>query len=142
MEGVVLELLFGVFLLRDIGHGTRHAIRFFVVIPHRQPSAEDIAILAVLMAQAMLILKLRRQPQKVGEIRLALKKTDVKRNKFTMNVLADDKTVEKKDKNVNEPVQFYASGARTPYEVVVNEIRKDQVIGYLAVPKVKTMAKR
>ncbi|MGC4056191.1 MAG: hypothetical protein QM757_45885 [Paludibaculum sp.] len=82
------------------------------------------------------------QAQKVGEIRLALKKTDVKRNKFTMNVLADDKTVEKKDKNVNEPVQFYTAGARTPYEVVVNEIRKDQVIGYLAVPKVKTMARR
>lgn len=80
--------------------------------------------------------------QKVGDIRLALRKTDVKRNKFTMNVLADDKTVEKKDKNVNEPVQFYTSGARIPYEVVVNEIRKDQVIGYLAVPKVKTMARR
>lgn len=80
--------------------------------------------------------------QKVGDIRLALRKTDVKRNKFTMNVLADDKTVEKKDKNVNEPVQFYTSSARIPYEVVVNEIRKDQVIGYLAVPKVKTMARR
>ncbi|MGC4056192.1 MAG: hypothetical protein QM757_45890 [Paludibaculum sp.] len=77
------------------------------------------------------------QPQKVGDIRLALKKSDMKRNRFTMNVLADDKTVEKKDKNLNEPVQFYTSSARTPYEVVVNEIRKDQVIGYLAVPKVK-----
>ena len=81
-------------------------------------------------------------PQRVGEIQLALKKVDMKRNRFTLDVMADDKRVEKKDRTINEPVQFYTSGARTPYEVVVNEIRKDQVIGYLSVPKVKTMAKR
>jgi DNA repair exonuclease SbcCD ATPase subunit len=81
-------------------------------------------------------------PQRVGDIRLALKKADVKRNRFTLDVMADDKRVEKRDKSINEPVQFYTSGARIPYEVVVNEIRKDQVIGYLSVPKVKIMAKR
>jgi len=81
-------------------------------------------------------------PQKVGDIRLALKKADVKRNKFTLDVMADDKLVEKRDKGINEPVQFYTSGARIPYEVVVNEIRKDQVVGYLAVPKVRVIAKR
>jgi hypothetical protein len=80
--------------------------------------------------------------QRVGDISLALKKADVKRNRFTVDVVADDKRVEKKDKSINEPVQFYTAGARAPYEVVVNEIRKDQVIGYLAVPKVKIMAKR
>lgn len=80
--------------------------------------------------------------QRVGGIQLALKKADVKRSRFTLEVMADDKRVEKKDKTINEPVQFYTSGARTPYEVVVNEIRKDQVIGYLSVPKVKIMAKR
>ena len=58
------------------------------------------------------------------------------------DVMADDKRVEKKDRTINEPVQFYTSGTRTPYEVVVNEIRKDQVIGYLSVPKVKIVAKR
>ncbi|MBI4893885.1 MAG: hypothetical protein HY821_24930 [Acidobacteria bacterium] len=81
-------------------------------------------------------------PQRVGDIRLTLKKADVKRNRFTLDVLADDKRVEKKDRTINEPVQFYTSAARTPYEVVINEVRKDQVIGYLAVPKVKAMAKR
>ena len=77
--------------------------------------------------------------KRVGDIQLALKKSDPKRNKFTVYVMADDKRVEKKDKNVNEPVQFYTSGARIPYEIVVNEIRKDQVIGYLSVPKVKAL---
>ena len=80
--------------------------------------------------------------QHVGDIQLALKKADAKRNKFTLDVMADDKRVEKKDKSINEPVQFYTSAARIPYEVVVNEIRKDQVIGYLSVPKVKVTARR
>ena len=80
--------------------------------------------------------------QRVGDIQLALKKADAKRNKFTLDVMADDKRVEKRDKSINEPVQFYTSAARIPYEVVVNEIRKDQVIGYLSVPKVKVIAKR
>lgn len=79
---------------------------------------------------------------KVGDIQLALRKADTKRNRFTLDVLSDDKRVEKKDRTVNEPVQFYTSSARTPYEVVVNQVSKDKVVGYLAVPKVKIMAKR
>ena len=74
--------------------------------------------------------------QKVGDVQVALRKTDVKRNRYTVDVLADDKQVEKKDKDTNEPVQFYASGARQPYELVINQVKKDQVTGYLATPKV------
>lgn len=75
--------------------------------------------------------------QKVGDIQVKLKKADVKRNRYTMEIVADDKTVEKKDKNTNEPVQFYVvSKARQPYEIVVNEVAKDRVTGYLATPKV------
>lgn len=82
------------------------------------------------------------QPQRVGDIQLALKKSDLKRNRFTVEVMADDKRIEKKDKTVNEPVQFYvASKARQPYEIVVNQITKDSVSGYLAKPKV-TVAHR
>lgn len=80
--------------------------------------------------------------QKVGDIQLAVKKTDVKRSKFTVDVIADDKTIEKKDKTANEPVQFYVlSKARQPYELVVNEVTKDAVKGYLAVPKVQIARK-
>ena len=80
--------------------------------------------------------------QKVGDIQMALKKTDMKRNRFTLDLMADDKRIEKKDKTVNEPVQFYLSSARLPYEVVVNSLTKDSVKGYLAVPKVKLMSQR
>lgn len=76
------------------------------------------------------------KPQKVGNILVAVKKTDVKRNKYTLEVIADDRKVEKKDKYINEPVQFYVQGSRIPYELVVNEVQKDRVIGYLATPKV------
>jgi hypothetical protein len=74
--------------------------------------------------------------QKVGDIQLALRKADVKRNRFTVDVLADDKTVQKKDKTTNEPVQFYTSKSRQVYEVVVNRVDKDRITGYLATPKV------
>jgi chromosome segregation ATPase len=76
-----------------------------------------------------------KTPQKVGDVTLLLKKTDQKRNKYTLEVYADDKRTEKKDKNVNEPVQFYVAKARQPYELVVNEVGKDVVKGYLATPK-------
>jgi hypothetical protein len=76
------------------------------------------------------------KPQKIGNILVALKKTDAKRNKYTLEVIADDRKVEKKDKYINEPVQFYVQGARLPYEIVVNEVHKDKVVGYLATPKV------
>jgi hypothetical protein len=74
--------------------------------------------------------------KKVGNIQIILKKTDPKRNKYTVELIADDKTVEKKDKNVNEPVQFYMASARQPYEIVVNQVGKDQIAGYLSAPKV------
>jgi len=74
-------------------------------------------------------------PSRVGPIQVALKKVDVKKNKFTMDVIADDRRIEKKDKTVNEPVQFYVRGARPPYEIVVFEVSKDRAVGYLSTPK-------
>jgi hypothetical protein len=79
-----------------------------------------------------------KDPQRVADITLLLKKTDPKRNRYTVEVMADDKLTEKKDKNINEPVQFYTSKAKQPYELVVNTVRKDLIIGYLATPKVQS----
>jgi len=82
-------------------------------------------------------LKKDRRPQKVGDVAVMIKRTDPKRNRFTIDLIADDKKVEKKDRNINEPLQFYTSKARQPYEMVVNEVRRDQIIGYLAIPRVQ-----
>jgi hypothetical protein len=76
-------------------------------------------------------------PQKVGDIAVLLKKADPKNNRYTISVIADDKTIEKKDKTVNEPVQFILSKASQPYELVVNDVKKDLISGYLAAPKVQ-----
>lgn len=78
-----------------------------------------------------------KQPQRVGDVMLTLKKSDQKKNKFTIELVADDKKVEKKDKSINEPLQFYTSKARQPYEIVINEVGKDLIVGYLATPKVQ-----
>jgi chromosome segregation ATPase len=71
----------------------------------------------------------------VGTISLQLKKADRKKGRFTLNVLADDKTIEKKDRTLNEPLQFYTGRDRSLYEVVVFEVAKDKVSGYLSTPR-------
>jgi chromosome segregation ATPase len=76
--------------------------------------------------------------QKVGDVQLRLRGADAKRNKYTLEVLADDIAVVKRERNVNEPVQFYVTGSTQPYEIVITRISKDKVTGYLATPKVKT----
>ena len=76
-----------------------------------------------------------KAPHRVGDISITLKKTDPKRNKYTIEVLADDKTTEKKDRTINEPVQFYTLKAKQPYEIVVNQVAKDKIVGYLSTPK-------
>lgn len=82
------------------------------------------------------LVKKDKQPKRVGDISLKLRSVDKKHNKYTLEVLADDKMVEKKDKGINEPLQFYvAKGGKQPYELVVNEVGKDQITGYLATPK-------
>ncbi len=74
--------------------------------------------------------------QKVGDFQIRLTKADPKKNKYTVEVIVDDKLVEKKDKTANEPVQFLVSRSALPYEMVVNEVRKDMIVGYVSAPKV------
>jgi predicted outer membrane protein len=76
-----------------------------------------------------------KNPQKVGPVQVKLTKVDTKHYKYTMTVWVDDKQIEKKDKTADEPVQFYVHGARAPYEIVVFEVGKDKVTGYLSTPK-------
>jgi outer membrane murein-binding lipoprotein Lpp len=78
---------------------------------------------------------------RVGPVQMRVKKVDVKRSKFTLDLIADDRTIEKKDKTVGEPVQFYVKGVRAPFphEIVVFELGKDRVIGYLSTPKETAM---
>ena len=75
--------------------------------------------------------------QRVGPVQMSLNKTDPKKAKYTITVVADDKTIEKKDKTSGEPVQFYVKGSSrmAPYEIVVFDVGKNAISGYLATPK-------
>jgi len=84
--------------------------------------------------------KSSKAPEHVGPIQVLLRKTDTKHFRYTVDVVADDKNIEKKDKTVGEPIQFYVRGARAPYEIVVFDLTKDQAKGYLSAPKSATAA--
>jgi chromosome segregation ATPase len=72
----------------------------------------------------------------VGTVSLELKKTDEKKSRFTLDIYADDKTYDKKDRNVNEPLQFYSGKDPGLFEIVVNAINsKNQITGYMSTPK-------
>jgi DNA anti-recombination protein RmuC len=76
------------------------------------------------------------QRKPVGTVSLELKKADMKRNRFTLVVLSDDKSYEKKDRNVNEPLQFYSGKDPALFEIVINSVKsKKEVSGYLSTPK-------
>lgn len=76
------------------------------------------------------------QKKPVGTVSLELKKADPKKSKFTLEVFADDKQYDKKDRNVNEPLQFYAGKDPALYEIVVNNVSgKSTISGYLSTPK-------
>jgi len=75
------------------------------------------------------------KPQPVATVSLQLRKTDSKKGKFTMNVTSDDKTIEKKDRNVSEPIQFYSGRDHLLFELVVWTVDKDKATGYLSTPK-------
>jgi len=77
----------------------------------------------------------RNNPQQVAGFLVNLKKTNPKRHRFSLNLTVDDLEVEKKDRTINEPVFFYASGSKKPLEIVVNSVENNQVKGYLSVPK-------
>ena len=75
------------------------------------------------------------RPQAFSTVALQLKKTDQKKGKYTLSVTADDRTIEKKDKNASEPVQFYTGRDHLLYELVVWTVDKNKITGYLSTPK-------
>jgi predicted nucleic acid-binding Zn-ribbon protein len=78
-----------------------------------------------------------KAPQRVGPVQVTLNKTDQKKGKYTMTVFVDDRSIEKKDKTAGEPVQLYLKGSArmAPYEIVVFDVGKNDINGYLSTPK-------
>jgi chromosome segregation ATPase len=72
---------------------------------------------------------------KVGDLMVELRGTNAKKNQFTLALYVDDLRLEKKNRAIDEPIYFYTRGTRMPLELVVNQIGKDKVVGYMSVPK-------
>jgi len=73
---------------------------------------------------------------RVGDVWVLLKSLDVGKNRYTIELRADDRKIEKKDRSINEPVQFFVGRNKQPHELVVNQIQKNAIVGYVAAPKV------
>ncbi len=72
---------------------------------------------------------------KVGSMMVELRSTNPKKNQFTVDLYVDDMRLEKKNRAIGEPIYFYTRGTRTPLELVVNQVAKDKIVGYMSVPK-------
>ena len=82
----------------------------------------------------------KKGPALVGDLRIGILKTDQKKKKFDLRIVVDDNTLDKKDRTVNEPVQFLVGRTKLRYEIVVNDVQKDRLIGYLSTPKDKGLS--
>lgn len=78
--------------------------------------------------------------QRIGDVAIQLKNADVKKQKYTVMILADDESFEKKDRAANEPITFLVGRDRLRYEFVVNFVDKDRIRGYMSTPKDKALA--
>ena len=76
----------------------------------------------------------------VGDIRIGVTKTNRRRQRYNVRIVVDDNTLEKKRRTINEPVQFLVGPTKLRYELVVNEVRRNRIIGYLSVPKDKGLS--
>ncbi|HUY15742.1 MAG TPA: hypothetical protein VMX16_19255 [Terriglobia bacterium] len=77
----------------------------------------------------------RNQEKTLAGVGLVLKKANVKHHMFTLNLIADDMTIPKKNRTIDEPLFFATRGSRTFYELVVNQVQSGQVTGYISTPK-------
>lgn len=76
----------------------------------------------------------------VADVRIQLTKTDVRKAKYNVVLHVDDRAIERKDRTIGEPVQFLVGPERQRYELVVTDMERDRIRGYLSVPGVGATA--
>lgn len=86
-------------------------------------------------------LAVAKERTKVESIHMRVKDIDYRKNRYTLEVMADDEVTVHKNRLLNQPVEFYVTGVSQPYEVVVTDIERNQVMGFLATPKFKQLAR-
>jgi chromosome segregation ATPase len=82
----------------------------------------------------------KNKPQKVGNLTVELKGINEKRSQYSVAMTAEDRRIEKKNRNMNEPIFFYLSGTKIPEELVINKLSKDTISGYVSIPKANSQS--
>jgi hypothetical protein len=78
---------------------------------------------------------------KIGDVQVRLKDANPAKNRYTVEILADDQLILQKDRYVNEPVELYVTGSERPYEIVVTKVEKGAVRGFLSRPAWRQVAR-
>jgi septal ring factor EnvC (AmiA/AmiB activator) len=76
-----------------------------------------------------------KNPQKVGNVTIELKDVNAKRNRLSLVLVVEDKSIEQKNRSLNSPIFFYTSGAHIPEEIVINKASQNSISGYVSIPK-------
>lgn len=80
--------------------------------------------------------------EKLGNVMVELRGTDAKKGNYSVALYVDDLRLEKKNRSINEPIYFYTRSTRQPLELVINQVSKNKVVGYLSAPKSVQQAAR
>ncbi len=70
-----------------------------------------------------------------GPIQISLRKADSKHQSYDLMMLVDDHQLGKKKVDLYEPIWLHEGNLPEPVQVVVNQIGKDHVHGYVSAPK-------
>jgi len=69
-----------------------------------------------------------------GPIGVSLRKANVKHQYADLQLLVEDRTLVQKHVNLDQPVMFYQPDSEQPIQVVINDITKDHIHGYVSAP--------
>jgi hypothetical protein len=75
--------------------------------------------------------------KRVGPLSLSLRKANTKRKSYDLAMFVDDNQMQKKSINLFEPIWINLDDRPQPVQLVVNQISKDQIQGYISEPKYK-----
>jgi len=76
-----------------------------------------------------------KQFKREGSLEIRLKKANDKHQYADLELMVDDRNLSQKHVNLYQPVMFYTPDSPQPVEVVINDIGKDHIHGYVSAPK-------
>jgi len=76
-----------------------------------------------------------KQFQRTGPVAISLRKANTRHMYADLEIRVEDAQVSQKHVNLFQPVMFYTSDDGRPVELVINNIRKNHIHGYISAPK-------